>query len=179
MTKTIRASVGYPVQATVLVPDKINEQAMRQVYYDLVKDAVNKFDRQFAKTYATFKNKPNFRKWVRSYLSRIEGATETDDKIYRFLNDGTKEHDITPKRAPFLRFRWDGKGSYGAKTTPRVIGSKPARYPKTWQRRQRVRHPGNEARKFDETIQKQEAPVFLRNVRAATPKVARVSGHMM
>lgn len=75
----------------------------------------------------------------------------TDNKIWAMLDAGTKPHRIVPKNAKWLVFRWDGKGSYGAKTRPRFLGSKNARYPKRMNYRKVVNHPGMQAREFTNT----------------------------
>lgn len=71
----------------------------------------------------------------------------TDDRIYTMLDRGTRPHFIFPKAAGGrLVFRWDGPGSYGAKTTPGSLRSGPARYPQTKVVRRWVEHPGTAPR---------------------------------
>jgi hypothetical protein len=104
----------------------------------------------FVATTNTWKRKPKFERYEIGTLQYIIG---TDDPIWAMLERGTRPHIIRIRRARFLRFNWDGYGSYGAKTRPNFLGSKNARYPKTPQRRIQVKHPGTEARNWIDTAQ--------------------------
>lgn len=62
--------------------------------------------------------------WSRSVsFQAIPDATGfivgTDDEVWNMLDQGTKPHRITPRRATRLRFQ----SGYKAKTRPRVLGS--------------------------------------------------------
>ena len=104
---------------------------------------------------------------------------DTSDEIYGYVNDGTPPHPIpkVPKISGSLAFQWGGKGSYKAKTAPRVIGSTgggptgPMVFPK------QVQHPGTKARNFDDEIQKKWTPKFKRHMEKAMRDAARASGH--
>lgn len=74
---------------------------------------------------------------------------DTDDPIWRMVDEGTRPHVITPKRAKVLVF---GPGAR-AKTTPRVIGSTAGSKGGAPVVAHIVHHPGTEARAFSETVQ--------------------------
>ena len=77
-----------------------------------------------------------------------ERIISTDDEIYGYVNDGTPAHIIEAKNGKSLAFGVPHK----AKTAVRVIGSSAGSRGTTIVKRKRVRHPGTDAREFDETI---------------------------
>lgn len=80
-----------------------------------------------------------------------ERTITVDDDIYAMLNEGTKAHDIKPKRpGGVLRFQ----GPFRAKTVPNEIRSNKGGVGKvvTWSRG--VHHPGTKARNWDRVIAK-------------------------
>jgi len=111
----------------------------RDTLIEIAEDALNDFE----KTVATWDHKPEFviEERARSF------AVVTDDDIYHFVDAGTRPHIIPAD--PFLAFR----GSYQAKTTPRVImsrsGGASGSYVYTTKD---IHHPGTEAREFSKTI---------------------------
>lgn len=100
----------------------------------------------YQRTTRTWKRKPRF-----IPLRTPRGVTiATDSAIYKYVDFGTRAHDIVARRVPFLVFRWP----YKAATKPRVISSYKAQYGDNWAKRKRVRHPGIKARDFTDTIAK-------------------------
>lgn len=105
--------------------------------------------------------------------SNINYAVGTNNLIYKFVNDGTKAHEIAPKERATVNKRTGGPGratlkfqaNYKAKTALGYIGSytgggsgaiifttKP------------IQHPGTKPRKFDESIQnkwQKQLPIIL------------------
>lgn len=80
-----------------------------------------------------------------------ERTITVDDPIYVMLNDGTKPHDIKPKKpGGMLRFQ----GPFRAKTVPNEIRSNKGSVGAvvTWSRG--VHHPGTKARNWDRVIAK-------------------------
>ena len=133
-------------------------QAMAKAMPTLVRDEMMSIARDaqedFEKTVVTWKNKPAFYidERPRSYV------VETDDEIYGFVDKGTKPHKIEPVNANALAFQ----GGYQAKTTPRVIASRPGGPSGSVVFAASVQHPGTEARGFTKIIltrwQKQVEP---------------------
>lgn len=130
----------------------------------------------FKATTITWKHKPRFEKRTKGFAD-IEIVT--DDKIWIMLNYGTKPHLILPKptnKSQRLRFRWDGFGSYKAKTKPNFLGSKGATYPKTLVSRRMVRHPGTKARNWIVTAQTKWNKLMPARIQNAIDSVAKRGG---
>ena len=102
----------------------------------------------FQTTVATWNNKPVFKILGNKYVRIIR----TDDKIYYWVNFGTKAHVIRAKSRGGLRFQ----SGYKAKT---IVGQIRSRAGGSYGKfvnppPQEVMHPGTKGRKFDETIGK-------------------------
>lgn len=117
----------------------------------------------FGVTTQTWKRKVQF-EIIETEDGRIVG---TDDEIYGYVNDGTDAHDITPKRGKVLVFPWGGKGSYRPKTAIRTIGSTGGGSSGGIVKLKRVKHPGTDAREFDETIARKWRELFPRTLQRA------------
>lgn len=100
----------------------------------------------FGVTTQTWKHKPRFTV-VRKTGERV---ISTDDKIYQYVDMGTRAHVIRARGRKPLAF----KTGFRAKSTPGKIGSTGggASGPSVFARV--VRHPGTKARRFSETIAK-------------------------
>lgn len=127
----------------------------------------------FKATTNTWNHKPKFERKTRGFANM---EIVTDDKIWIMLNQGTKPHLILPKptnKSQRLRFKWDGFGSYGAKTKPKFLGSRSARYPKTPVSRRMVRHPGTKARDWIGTAQTKWNKLMPGRIQDAINSVAK------
>lgn len=101
----------------------------------------------FAVTTQNWKHKVEFPISSPSTYRRI---ISTDDEIYGYVNDGTREHDIFPKAGSILVF----KTPFKPKTLPNKIMSGPGSVGTTIAISKRgVHHPGTTARAFDKAIQ--------------------------
>lgn len=104
--------------------------------------------------------------------NNFRGSVGTNSDIYNYVARGTRPHLITPKRGKFLS--WES-GTYRAKSTPGVLGSKSAGLIPTGGVGQAifarsVRHPGTKARGYEQAVAKRLQLVFERNVTAAILK---------
>lgn len=115
---------------------KAIENALTGAAYDAKAD--------FEVTTQTFDHKPEF------VIESSPGHRKvfTDDEIYGMLDRGTRPHPIDPVHAPFLAF----SGGHQAKTTPRVIASRPGGSSGPTVYTTHVNHPGTEPREFAKTI---------------------------
>lgn len=72
----------------------------------------------------------------------------TADEVWNYLDQGTKAHEIRPRRATRLRFQT----GYKAKTRPRVLASGGGGASGDVVYAKSVQHPGTEAREWSETV---------------------------
>lgn len=99
----------------------------------------------FMATTYTWRRKPDFTIVEPNDSTIVIG---TDNDIWFMLNVGTRPHIIRIKNAKWLAFRWDGFGTFKAKTVPRQFRSNKGYIGKRWNYRKSVRHPGHRAREY-------------------------------
>ena len=97
-------------------------------------------------TTQTWTNRPTFTVETTKWYERL---ISTDSTIYLYVTGGTRPHVIRAKNAQYLAFQG---GPYSAKTSPRIIASKPGGPSGPTVYRQEVQHPGTQAREFEKTI---------------------------
>ncbi len=95
-------------------------------------------------------------------------------KKWEWMDKGTKPHTIKPKRA---NGRLAFPGTFTAKTTPGVIGSKPGGSSGPLVIARAVKHPGTKARKIEAAIQRKHQPRFKKAMEQAMSDAAKKSGH--
>jgi predicted DNA-binding transcriptional regulator len=93
---------------------------------------------------------------------RMQRTISTRDKIYGYVEKGTKPHDIVARTGRVLRFGLNPL----AKTKPGMIGSGPGRAGSPIIFRQRVRHPGTDPRRFIPAIVKKRRTRLAENIQA-------------
>ena len=154
-------------------PKKLNDREMRKVYLDAIRDFGDEMVKEFHKTTATWEHKPKFEKLFQLSQGQAGVFVGTDDEIYGYVNDGTKDHWVEPVNASALAFN----ALYSAKTSPGRIGSSPGgpMGPVVFSKGHEV--SGIEPRNFDEDIQKQMQPRFKRKMEQAMREARNVSGH--
>lgn len=97
----------------------------------------------------------------------LEGVTGTDSKIYLYVTRGTRPHIIRPKRAKALAF----SSRFRAKTAQGYIRSyKGGRSGKPVFAKE-VKHPGTQARGFEEAIAAKHQPIFEKKCADGLQKV--------
>ena len=112
----------------IIVPKRLPDaKAMKNVVTNTLRGIAKSVAVDFKTTTFTWKRPITF---DIKEVSSESVTVGTDNEIWSMIDVGTRPHKITIKNAKWLVFRWDGKGSYGAKTKPRFLGSKNARYPK-------------------------------------------------
>lgn len=123
--------------------DKAMERALDKTGKAMIRD--------FKRTVATWEDKPAFSILSRSYKIGRRGVSitvGTRDKIYRYVSRGTPPHIIRPRKAAALAF----PGKFTPKTAPGRFLSKPGSRGGETVFAKEVRHPGTEARKFEELV---------------------------
>jgi len=164
-------------------PGRFRSEAFTKAITAAANEAAKDIQKDFEATTKTWNHKPKFVKEVDVKTSPVQVLVGTDDEIYRYVDEGTKPHPIfagiytgkSNKKA--LAFQWGGKGSYRAKTSPGVIGSKAGGPSGPFVAFPYVMHPGTKPRNFDITIQKKWEPKFKRLMEAAMSAGAKGSGH--
>jgi hypothetical protein len=171
---------GDGVVVKQIKPKKLREDAMRLTLLNAMRAFGTEMKKEFEKTTRTWKHKPKFEiiRALSANLGKVEVAVMTDDEIYGYVNNGTKEHIIEPKKpGGKLFFIWGGPGSYTPKTTPGVIGSQSGSNSGEPTARAWVLHPGSEARNFDKAVGDLMEPRFKTKMEQAMKEAAQKSGH--
>lgn len=157
------------IKFLVISPKKLNTQVFKAALRNAVQKEIKAADKEFAKTYRTFRHKPDFKQSFDETPSTIEGATLTSgegstDNPYPFVTKGTSVRyaTMTP--------------DFEAKTTPRIIDSRTGKGGIAYIDTRKPR-PGIEAREFEEEIAKAEQPKFRERAQAALNEAAKKSGH--
>lgn len=114
----------------------------------------------FQETTATWTHQPTFDV---EHENTGRWGVRTDDKIYRYVDMGTRLHTITARNAPYLRFTVP----FGAKTKPRVIASYAGSRGDQWVSKKSVHHPGITARQFSRIIHERAQAPTANRLRAA------------
>lgn len=117
----------------------------------------------YQKTVATWTDKPEFESKIKSTIKGASLTIWTDDKIYEYVDLGTKPHKIRAKTAKGLVFLVGGE----PKTEPDIIISVPGKPGTLWRRKMEVDHPGTKARNFSKIINKSWRKEFQEEMRAA------------
>lgn len=156
-------------QVIPIIPKKLKVDAIRlEILNELRKQARATLN-EYKKTTRTWKHKPQFEMLIGLTGKDATILVGTDDRVYGFVDLGTRPHRITARRAPRLRFQ----AGFTAKTTPNVIGSSrgarsgPFVYPVS------VMHPGNKPRNFTKIISKKRQRPYENGISAAVKRGAR------
>ena len=145
-------------KGTRLTVDKV-----RRVVKEALDDVSSDVLRDFVETTESWNHKPVFQR--RATVDGVE--VYTDDEIFRFVDLGTKPHDIYPRNAPRLRFQ----SQYTAKTTPGNIASRSGGKSGPFVFAKKVRHPGFEGRKFTETIMRRRQALLKKRIDDGLSKI--------
>lgn len=122
------------------------DQAAQPVYADLQKPA------------ASWKTRVAF------VIKRLANGREisTDNKIYGYVNNGTRAHTIRAKKGRYLAF-----GASSPKTSPNSLSAGAGSRGLADIFRQQVQHPGTDARNFDKVAAKNAETAFPATMRRA------------
>lgn len=116
--------------------------------------------KDFEKTVATWKKKPRFR--VR--VGRGGVSVSTDDKVWRFVDEGTRPHVIRPKAGGVLAF----PGAYTPKTrVGSIIARSGGPSGRTVFVKTEVQHPGTKARGFTRRLRAKWKAKWPRDMQGA------------
>jgi len=122
-------------------------------------------------TVSSWKHKPQFEITVIQNDQQMGVTVGTDDKIFGYVDEGTKPHRIVPKASnPSKRLFF--REGFSPKTQPGIVGSWGGGSFGNVVVAKAVNHPGTAARKFTQTIQKQTEKHFENQMRAAMEQTA-------
>jgi hypothetical protein len=115
----------------------------------------------YRRTVSTWKHSVSFEALVDTQADgSFDLIVGTDDRIYGYVDQGTRPHIIRPKHAKALAFL----SGYRAKTAPGVIGATGGGGFGSRVFAQLVHHPGTKARKFTQTIFDKHKALSLRRI---------------
>lgn len=136
--------------------DPFNLRKIEAAVREGMEEAADETKSMLERTTSSWQNQPTF-----TIEQQSDGFTVgTNDPIYGYVDEGTKPHIITPKRARRLVFNVGGR----AKTAPNVIGSTSGARGDTRVFAKMVRHPGTKPRNFTKIVQRQiqgQIPVII------------------
>lgn len=169
--------MGITLKATVARDFKIQRiyDALTKASKESLKEAEKEFDR----TVKTWKHKPKFNIKITPMLmtlttKRFEASITTKDKIYRYVNYGTKRHEIKAKKEDgMLVFTVGSK----PKTTPGTLDASAGSDSGKTGAAKKVMHPGIKARRFDLIVEKKWKPKWRDRMQKAMSEGAKQSGH--
>lgn len=119
-------------------------------------------------TVRTWSTKPTFDLTITEKGGDYSVVAGTDNVVYGYVDEGTKPHDIKPKRSKYLRF----SSGYKTKTRVGIIGSRAGGAFGDDVFSTGVHHPGTEAREFTIRIQKRRQITVEQEIKSAVAKVA-------
>lgn len=160
------------IQMKEILPRKFQGQQFEKYFSTVLSRTVEAADKEFGKTYATWKHKPEF---VRVF-TRLVGSVSTSDQIYVWVSEGTRGPYRIPREGTALLVFQAG---YQPKTIPHLVYSRSGGpFGPTIFVRGPVMHPGiKEPRKFDKTVAAYVRPWFTKWTNDALKQAARASGH--
>jgi hypothetical protein len=164
-----------PVAFKAIKPTRLNVPGMQAALEVEAKKAANDLELEFMLSTATWEHDVKFEKLTQVGPKSIEILVDTDDEIYRYVNEGTRPHRIEPKPGNVLAFPsvFRPKSQPGRQTSGAGFSGGPTRFSMG------VNHPGTKARRFDKTIMKTFTPKFRRRMEQAMTNAAKASGHAM
>ena len=161
-------------------PGKFNDKAMKAIITAEVQSISKDILLDFELTTATWEHQVKFERLVEVGPDKVEILVGTDDEIYKYVDEGTKPHDI-PKYKPGNRLLAFPSG-YKAKTFPGKLSSQKGGSfgPMVFAMAsidKPIKHPGTKARNFDKNLKKLWSPKMKRRMEAAMRKANLASGY--
>lgn len=120
----------------------------------LLKDERKVVKRDYLITVRTWERKPDFEETT----EKDSVSVTTKNKVYGYIDDGTKPHVIKAKKAPRLAFYRTG---FVAKTVSNALTPRPGKRANAdFSRPLEVKHPGFPARNYTKMIKKRSSARF-------------------
>lgn len=157
------------IEIKQIKPAKLKVDKVRLELLNALRAQGKEIVADYNQTVQTWRNKPTFEVAVSLSGGDVTVLVVPDGpnrQQFEYVDKGTRPHIIRPRRATILRF----KSAYRAKTQPGVIGSNPGGASGDDVYRQFVNHPGTEARRFSEIIEKRRRKRFQESMVDAMQK---------
>jgi hypothetical protein len=156
------------LKVTAIKPPKMpTGEAYAQAMQVAVQKAAGLVLRDLESTVRTWTTKPAFDVTITEQRGDYSVIAGTDNKIYGYVNDGTKPHDIKPKRSKYLRY----SSGFKAKTRIGIIGSVEGGSFGNDIFSKGVHHPGFIGRGFTKKIAQRRQVTVRQEVDAAIAKI--------
>ncbi len=144
------------IETKVIKPAKLRIDEVRLELLNALGREGTAIKQEYEKTVRTWQHKPKFEQQISLAKGEAAVLVGTDDKVFGYVDLGTRPHIIVPKRAGLLRFQ----SGYKAKTAPGVIGSSAGGKFGSVVYSRIVHHPGTVARNFSKIIQNADKSHF-------------------
>lgn len=161
------------VKLKVLKPQTLKQKEMRLELLNGLRKVARAVKKDYEATTATWTKPIEFEMIIALGKTKAEFLVGTDNEIYGYIDEGTKPHIIRPKKAKMLRFM---AGSQ-PKTTPGILKSGSGAAGSTEVFSRGVMHPGTNARRFSEVINKKHKKAFKDEMHKSMARAREKSGH--
>lgn len=178
---------GSNIRFEAILPAPLNTKAMQKIILQDFRKMGKGMKKDLDKTVATWDTPVKFqlrtKKRGNVLTMDVKPKSGKGAEVFSYVDLGTKGPYPIPKagntNAKTLHFQWGGKGSYKAKTKPRVLGSTGGGSTGPMVSFKRVMHPGIKPRKFSETIARRWGQLSRKFLPKTMGLVAKFSGHSM
>lgn len=148
-----------------VIPKPLRPEAFYKAFEVAAEETTKDWDKQFAKGVQTWDQKPKFKRTVSVNLNRVGFSTTTDDRLYRFIHDGTRVGYAV------MTDPWQSK------TVPGRLGSRAGVGGRAYLNLARPVRPGVKARNWSPLVAKTTEKRTLQRFNKAMARGARGSGH--
>lgn len=137
-------------------PKRFDDKAFARAIEQAAKRTANEIEADYRETTKGWKTKVAFKKILNvSGRGAVEIFVGTDNKIYRYVDQGTEPHLILPKKKSILRWESNGRPVFSSHAF----------------------HPGFKGYKHTQRIAKVWQPKFRQRMEEAMREGAKKSGH--
>ena len=126
------------------------QRELRLVMHRALEEVGDEAIRQYGRPVSTWSKKPQFVKEIDSHGPEYELLVGTDDRVFNWVDEGTRPHVIKPRGPWPLRFM----SGFHPKTTPGSMQAGQGGSFGSQVTARGVNHPGGKPRRFTEQVQK-------------------------
>lgn len=148
------------IKIKIITANTIPTKALNKEILKLAKNLGEFIAKEFAKSYRTWTKQPEFKTVLKSNSRQISVKVFTTNKIYGYINSGTRVRRVLLKR-PFKRKTKAGRLKAKSGTNSGVIVSR------------KFNFPGIPARKFDELVVKSSTKQLKKQTRKFSSRLAK------